>query len=199
MQVWKRLGWGLAGLGIAISAGADNAVTSKAAELGVLQCQRIVQVTSGHLLEGADHQARSSWNETAPDARLFASTAVSRYAEGPVLSTLFAAPNAQGCDGGYVRVLYLPVACETARQEQFADWATAGELGGLALLRSHAGVELLLMPAGPGCVAQFSELLYDAEEPQDIEQQVSDDSDPPLADEVRPTPVDQADSPVRQR
>ena len=140
---------------------ADDSPGAQARAAGVERCLDRVEQLGVLATARTSYGSRASWHRDDGDGHLFQSLLALRYPDGHSAAVMTAAPNPDGCDASMVSILWLPESCPALREGVLSDWAFAGDMAGLAVVQNaDSGVESLLMPAGDGCIAIISEVVY---------------------------------------
>lgn len=141
---------------------AETVPAAQAKEQGFNTCRDMVELLSKHLVASNEHAAVSSWNTKDTDGRMFNSQVVTRYSDGHSFATISVAPTADGkCDGTYTSAFYSAKSCTVVRETAFKEWDFFSESAGLVvLINKDKTVNKVLLPAGQGCVALNTEIVY---------------------------------------
>ena len=145
---------------------AETASTGQARKVGVTTCAPLVEGIGKHVSGQNEHYSVTTWNKNEPDGRLFNSQVITKYSDGHSVAAFSVVPAKKGtCDGSYTQVFYSEKSCSVMRETIYKDWDFSSEGAGLVILENdNKTVNAILMPAGPGCVAVRTEVLYDWEE-----------------------------------
>lgn len=149
-------------LALAGSAHAETASTGKAREAGFTTCAPLVEAMGKHASGENPHYALATWKNTETDERPFNSQVITKFSDGHSVSVLNVVPSKPAkCDGALTQVFYTATSCNVTRETTYKDWKFSSEGAGLVILENESGtVNAVLMPAGEGCVAVKTEVLY---------------------------------------
>ena len=144
---------------------AENVPNNQAKDQGFNTCGAMVNGIAEFVLNDNPHGALSTWHvsdDHSPDDRLFNSMIAVEYSDGHSIAVSNVAPTKSGkCDGSYTTVFYNASSCQVTRETAYKDWKYGGQIGGLLTLENDNGsVSKLLLPAGKGCVAVSTEVIY---------------------------------------
>ncbi|MCT8124563.1 hypothetical protein H1D31_00735 [Alishewanella sp. BS5-314] len=147
---------------LSAAADAETLPTQHAKGAGFNACLDLVDGLSKFVIKDNNHGSLATWNNNEADTRLFNALIAVKYPDGHSAAMLNVSPGKTGrCDGSYTTVFYVDKSCSVAREINFSDWKYSGELAGLVVLKNPSGsVDRLLMPAGNGCIAISTEVVY---------------------------------------
>lgn len=122
----------------------------------VTQCAQIVPAFGEMLTVGSDYGAKSIWNPNAPDANPIYALVGMDYADESVSSSgagfLYAAPNANGCQGAMVRVVPVAQPCSAIPRMLPEGSTVSDKLNSVQTYALGDEGTSMLIPANGSCV-----------------------------------------------
>lgn len=141
---------------------AETAVDDIAKDSGVHTCLKTVKDLAQFLVKDSTHNASVTWNIGKPDAHIVNAQISVKYSNGNSVAIINVAPTPSGkCDATYTTVFANDVSCSVARETSYKNWKFHVESAGLEVLENESGsLKKILLPAGSGCVAITTEVVY---------------------------------------
>jgi len=137
---------------IAFSCAAGETVPEKrAAEVGIKQCSKSVEMMSTYYLKDATHGADTVWHNKMADKHMYASFVSRSYSDGDThVNMQFSPSSGGGCDASFTETMVMEKACALVREETFKQWKYRGSLNEKTLILGNADetVDVYMTPAG---------------------------------------------------
>jgi hypothetical protein len=139
---------------------APSTVTAQAAQAGVKSCLPVIEKMETFLGQGQSGNSLAFWDRGAPDANIFSALLVLENSAGNSLANLNVVPSPDGqCAVEYTQTGYAAQTCA----DYFKTLGNAArfvrDLNSKTALIQGQGVQILLSPAGQGCLWMRKEIL----------------------------------------
>lgn len=150
----------------AVLADDETSVVNMAKESGVKRCIPNLKHISDFILDGKAHGTHSTWNQNAPDNRMYSSMSSKSYTDGNSHVSVVAAINSEGkCDTYYMETFALPNSCMKSRETTYKEMKYIGTLDDKTIVLENAGgANYYLTPQGTQnkmCLVSKRETVYD--------------------------------------
>lgn len=133
---------------------------AQAAQAGVRSCLPVIEKMEAYLAKGQSGNSLAFWDRAAPDTHIFSAVLALENAAGNSIANLNVVPSPDGqCAIEYTQTGYAAQTCADYLRTMGNAARFVRDLNSKTALIQGRGVQILLSPAGQGCLWARKEIL----------------------------------------